>query len=323
MPGTHLTRSGPLLWTNLGIVYVVWGSTYLAIEFMGESMPPLLGSGLRFLVASVLMLIVTLIVRGRAALAAGRRRIASALFLGIIMLSVGIGTVSLAERYVPIGIAAIIIAITPLVIVLLRLLSGDRPRWPTLLGVAVGFAGLAWMLLPGGTQPVSGTQSDVVLWTFLLVCSSTLWATGAWLAQRIPVPADSFAFTTYEMLAAGVVLTSVGLLHGDRLDAEHISARSWAGWIYLVLIGSVLAYAAYTWLISKAPISLVSTYAYVNPLVAVLLGLLVLSQPLTSDVVIGLVVVLGGVVLVISGESTRSADRADAAVRAGSLEDGD
>lgn len=111
------------------------------------------------------------------------------------------------------------------------------------------------------------------------------------------------------MLSGGIALTVVGLIIGERIDLSAISGRSWAGWIFLVTAGSVLAFSSFTWLINNAPISLASTYAYVNPAVAVLLGLLLYNEVLTSDVVIGLTVVLGGVILVVSGESLRKRSR--------------
>ena len=182
----------------------------------------------------------------------------------------------------------------------------DRPARLTLVGVVVGLLGIGWMLLPGGTRPVSGTDGDVVFWSVMVLISSTIWATTSYFSARLPKPADSFALTTYELLSGGVALTAVGLIVGERVNLGEISGRSWAGWIFLVTAGSVLAFTAFTWLINNAPISLASTYAYVNPAVAVLLGVLLYAEVVTSDVVIGLTVVLGGVILVVSGESLRS-----------------
>lgn len=298
--------SGPLLWVNLVIVWIVWGSTYIGILFATETIPPFLAMGSRFLVAFILMAVITGIFRGWSALRVTRRQFASASFMGVALLGVGLGTVGLAQDYVPTGVMALIIAATPLTIVIWRVITGDRPARLTLVGVVVGLIGIGWMLLPGGTRPVSGTDADVVFWSLMILISSTIWATTSFFSARLPKPEDSFALTTYELFSGGVSLMIVGLVIGERIDLSAVSGRSWAGWIFLVTAGSVLAFSSFTWLINNAPISLASTYAYVNPVVAVILGLLLYAEALTSDVFVGLTVVLGGVILVVSGESMRS-----------------
>ena len=305
-PTPSTVRSGPLLWANLVIVWIVWGSTYIGILFATETIPPFVAMGSRFLVAFVIMALITGIFRGWSALLVTRRQFASASFMGVALLGVGLGTVGLAQDYVPTGVMALIIAATPLTIVLLRICTGDRPARLTLVGVVVGLLGIGWMLLPGGTRPVSGTDGDVVFWSVMILISSTIWATTSFFSARLPKPKDSFALTTYELLAGGLALLILSLLVGEQVDVGAITVRSWAGWIFLVTAGSVLAFSSFTWLINNAPISLASTYAYVNPAVAVILGLLLYSEAITSDVVVGLTVVLGGVVLVVSGESLRS-----------------
>jgi len=305
-PAPLTVRSGPLLWFNLIIVWIVWGSTYVGILFATETIPPYVAMGSRFLVAFIIMALITGVFRGWSALRVTRRQFASASFMGVALLGVGLGTVGLAQDYVPTGVMALIIASAALTIVVWRVITGDRPARLTLVGVVVGLMGVGWMLLPGGTRPVSGTDGDVVFWSLLILIASIVWATTSFFSARLPKPADSFALTTYELLSGGIALTVVGLIIGERIDLSAISGRSWAGWIFLVTAGSVLAFTSFTWLINNAPISLASTYAYVNPAVAVLLGLLLYSEVLTSDVVIGLTVVLGGVILVVSGESRRS-----------------
>lgn len=295
--------SGPILWTNLLIVWIVWGSTYMGIRFASETIPPFIMSGSRFLTAFLIMVALTAILRGPKALRVTPREFATSCFLGVALLGVGLGTVGLAQSYVPTGIMALIIASTPLTIVIWRRATGDRPPVLTLIGVFVGLAGIGWMLLPGGTRPVSGTDGDVVFWSVMVLISSTIWATASFFSSRMPRPKDSFALTTYELLSGGVVLLVIGLVLGERANIAEISLRSWGGWLFLVIAGSVVAFSSFTWLINKAPISLASTYAYVNPAVAVVLGLLLYSEAITSDVVVGLTIVLGGVVLVVSGES--------------------
>lgn len=298
--------SGPLLWFNLVVVWIVWGSTYIGILFATESIPPFFAMGTRFIAAFLIMVVLTGMTRGWDALRVTRKEFASASFMGVALLGVGLGTVGLAQDYVPTGVMALIIAATPLTIVLWRIGTGDRPARLTLVGVVIGLLGIGWMLLPGGTRPVSGSDGDVVFWSIMILISSTIWATTSFFSARLPKPKDSFALTTYELLSGGLALLIVSLLVGEEIDFGSITARSWGGWVFLVLAGSVLAFSSFTWLINKAPISLASTYAYVNPAVAVILGVLLYAEVITSDVVIGLTVVLGGVVLVVTGESMRS-----------------
>lgn len=298
--------TGPLLWFNLIVVWIVWGSTYIGILFATESIPPFIAMGTRFLAAFLIMVVLTGVMRGWDALRVTRKEFASASFMGVALLAVGLGTVGLAQDYVPTGVMALIIAATPLTIVLWRIGTGDRPARLTLVGVVVGLLGIGWMLLPGGTRPVSGTDTDVVFWSVLILISSTIWATTSFFSARLPKPRDSFALTTYELLSGGIALTAISVIVGEEIDLGSITARSWAGWAFLVTAGSVLAFTSFTWLINKAPISLASTYAYVNPAVAVILGVLLYAEVITSDVVIGLTVVLGGVILVVTGESVRA-----------------
>jgi len=298
--------AGPLLWFNLIVVWIVWGSTYIGILFATESIPPFFAMGTRFIAAFLIMVVLTGVTRGWDALRVTRKEFASASFMGVALLGVGLGTVGLAQDYVPTGVMALIIAATPLTIVLWRIGTGDRPARLTLVGVVIGLLGIGWMLLPGGTRPVSGTDADVVFWSIMILISSTIWATTSFFSARFPKPKDSFTLTTYELLSGGLALLIVSLLVGEEIDFGSITARSWGGWIFLVLAGSVLAFSSFTWLINNAPISLASTYAYVNPAVAVILGVLLYAEVITSDVVIGLTVVLGGVILVVTGESVRS-----------------
>jgi drug/metabolite transporter (DMT)-like permease len=298
--------AGPLLWFNLIVVWIVWGSTYIGILFATESIPPFFAMGTRFIAAFLIMVVLTGVTRGWDALRVTRKEFASASFMGVALLGVGLGTVGLAQDYVPTGVMALIIAATPLTIVLWRIGTGDRPARLTLVGVVIGLLGIGWMLLPGGTRPVSGTDADVVFWSIMILISSTIWATTSFFSARLPKPKDSFTLTTYELLSGGLALLIVSLLVGEEIDFGSITARSWGGWIFLVLAGSVLAFSSFTWLINNAPISLASTYAYVNPAVAVILGVLLYAEVITSDVVIGLTVVLGGVILVVTGESVRS-----------------
>lgn len=297
-----VARVSPIqIWVPLIALWLIWGSTYLGIALTLESMPPLLSNALRFLAAALILAGALAISKGLRILQVSLPEFAYSILMGCMLLGVGIGTLALAERFVPSGIAALLISIMPLWIVLLRFKSGDRPSTLTLIGVAVGLIGLALMVLPGGTTPRTGTDGDVVLWSCLLLISSFCWAFFSWQSTSYPLPRNSMVTTLYELVGAGAMLLGVGALRGEQIHLAAFTQASWNGWIWLV-IASLIGYSAYSYLIANAPMSLVSTYAYVNPVIAVLLGALIIREPITRDVVLGLTIVLGGVVLVTTGE---------------------
>ena len=286
---SHRARVWVALWT----VYILWGSTYLGIELAVETIPPLFAAAARFLAAALLMLAFTGWRRGRHALRVAPRELASCALVGTLLLGAN-GLLFISERHVAIGVASLIIGSVPLWVVLLRTLTGDRPPLASLAGVFVGFGGLALLVRPSGSAP---------LWSLLLVLSSaSLWATGSFLASRLPMPRDIFAATSYEMAAGGVVLLSIALAT-THPHFSQFSGRSIGGWLYLVSFGSVVGYTAYVWLLDNAPISKVATYAYVNPVVAITLGVIVLHESLTWTIVLGAVLVLACVAVVVRRES--------------------
>jgi drug/metabolite transporter (DMT)-like permease len=292
----------------LAIVYVVWGSTYLAIRINVETLPPLLSAGARFGAAGLVLGVVLLIRRGPRGLRVNRRQLASAALVGVLLLAGGNGLVVVAESgppgsAVPSGIAALLIATVPLIVVVLRGVTGDRPTRATVAGVVVGFAGLVLLVLPtGGTGvvPLGGALT--------VVAAAICWSTGSFLAQKLPMPADPFVATVYEMIAGAAVLLGLGVVRGEprTMDLAAVSTRSWVALAYLVVAGSLIAFTAYVWLLHHAPISLVATYAYVNPVVAVILGALLVAEPVTLQVVLGGAVIVLGVALVVSTERPRA-----------------
>lgn len=296
------SRSGALsIWTPLVLLWVLWGSTYLGIAIVVDSLPPLIATGLR-LIAGALLLATGLAIKfGPQVLRIDRTQLAFTSLLGVGIPGMGLGSLALAERYVPTGISALVVSAIPLWIVLLRLRSGDRPSRATLSGVAVGLIGLVILLVPGGTVPRSGTDTDVLIWTVVLMVGTFSWAYFSTRSAGFPLPGNSLVVATYELLAAGAFQIGLGAILGERLDLGRMLPVTWVAWIGLA-VASAIGYATFTWLLARAPLSLVYTYAYVNPVVAVLLGALVLSESITRDVVWGLVVVLGGVMLVVRGE---------------------
>jgi drug/metabolite transporter (DMT)-like permease len=285
---SHRTR----VWTALGTVYLIWGSTYLGIELAGETIPPLFAVGTRFLAAGLLMAGFTVWRRGAHVLRVTRVQLASCVIVGALLPGAN-AVLFVAERHVPTGVAALIIGAVPLWIVLMRMLTGDRPPRVAIGGVVVGFAGLAILVNPSGGAP---------LWALLLVvCSSLMWAVGSFLSSRLRMPDDVFAATSIEMLVGGAILLPIGLAATNPQPSD-FSARSIFGWFYLVTFGSLVGYTAYVWLLDNAPLGTVATYAYVNPVVAIALGAIVLGESLTWTVAIGAVLVLACVALVVRQE---------------------
>jgi drug/metabolite transporter (DMT)-like permease len=293
---TRVSRQAKI-WIALWTVYILWGSTYLGIELAGETIPPFFGAGVRFLMAGVLMLGIVAWRRGPAVLRLTKAEAASAAVVGVLLPGAN-ALLFLTERQVPIGLASLIIAAIPLWVVLLRLAVRERPDLVSTAGVVLGFFGIALLVKPGGGSGSLG-------YLLITVLASFMWAFGSFLSPRLPLPRDPFAATAYEMLAGGVVLMTVALIaySPDQLNPAHYSARSLFGLAYLVVFGSLIGYSAYVWLLANAPIAQVSTYAYVNPVIAIALGAIVLGESITWRIVGGALLIIAAVAIVVRRES--------------------
>lgn len=299
------TRRAPewQVWTALLIVYFVWGSTYLAISVVDETMPPLLAAGLRHLVAGTILFGILLVTRGTRALRLSRDEWLGAAFVGLALLLGGNGLVVLAETSVPSGLTALIIAIVPLFVVLLRRIFGERVAIGTYAGVALGFAGVAVLVVPHG---IAGTVSTVGM--LLLIGASLSWAVGTFFSKRVSLPRDPLASTGGQMVVGGGSLLIVGLVTGEsgQVQFGSFSTASVVALLYLILFGSVLAYTAYTWLLQNTTVSRVSTYAYVNPLVAIFLGSVLLHESIDVFILVGAAMIVAAVIVVVRTEATRA-----------------
>jgi len=199
-----------------------------------------------------------------------------------------------AERNVPTGLASLIIASVPLWLVVLRLAGHERIPWQALAGVGIGFAGVAVLAQPSGGARWWGIA--------LCVCSALMWSAGSFLSARLPMPANPLAATSFEMLTGGLIMFPFSVFTVHHFSP---STASIAGWIYLVTFGSIVGYTAYVWLLANAPLGLVSTYAYVNPVVAITLGVLFRGEHLTWRLLIGAVIVVVAVATVVRQEPTK------------------
>jgi drug/metabolite transporter (DMT)-like permease len=294
-PG-RLTRHALLVILAMAIVWFLWGSVYVAVRVVVEDAPPILSVGPRYVVAGLALGVIALWRRGLGAFRLSRPELLGCALLALLLPILTNATVVVAvSQGVGAGPAALLSALTPISIAVLRVADGDRPRPATVVGVLVGFAGLGVLLLGG--RSVGGFPMGPSL---LVVLAANFWAIGSFLQLRLRLPRDVFVTAACEMVLGGIALTIIGLASGERISSQW-PAKTWLMMAYLT-VSTMLAFTSYVWLLANARISLVSTHAYVNPVVAVLLAWLLLSEPLTWPIVAGGLVVVAAVVLVIGGE---------------------
>jgi drug/metabolite transporter (DMT)-like permease len=295
---TQPRSSRALIILAFAAVYVLWGSTYLAIRFAIETLPPFLMAATRFLIAGAILFV-------WAAVSGERIRYAlsqwpKALLIGGMLLLGGNGGVTWAEKYIATGLAALLVASEPLWVVILNWgLTSRRPNGKVLLGVFIGLAGVALLVGDGlGKADASSKMSLVSAGVVLLAAFS--WAAGSVYANHRPIKASTSMASGMQMLGGGVLLLVVALATGDvqRLNLATASWLSIGAVCYLIVFGSLVGFTAYSWLLRNVTPARAATYAYVNPVVAVLLGWFLASEPLTIRMLIAAAIIVGSVVLI-------------------------
>ncbi len=284
----------------LGALYLIWGATYLAIRFAIETIPPFLTGSLRFLIAGGFLYVW---MRWRGAVAPTRVHWRSAAIIGGLLLFGGNGGVTWAEQFVPSSLAALMIAMVPLWMVLLNWARGDRVR-PTIsvmLGLILGLIGIA--LLVGFRESESNTNPIGVI---VLLCAALSWAIGSLYSRHAVLPAEPLLATAMEMLAGGVIFLIAGVGAGElgRVHLELLSERSVLALAYLTVFGSLVAFSAYIWLLKATTPARASTYAYVNPVVAVFLGWALAGEPLNLRVIIATAIIVAAVALITTRQTS-------------------
>jgi drug/metabolite transporter (DMT)-like permease len=279
-------------------VYVIWGSTYLAILWAIDTMPPLLMASVRFLVAGGLLFGWALL---RGAPAPARAQWRAAAVAGGLMLAGGNGAVTVAEQWVPSGMAALLVASVPLWLVVLDALFGSRarPSARASVGLLVGFAGVGMLAgAPGLGQGGAGEVFGVVL--VLAGCAS--WAGGSLYLRYIAAPRHPLQWVAMQMITGGALLGLASVVTGDWLGfrPEDVSLRSALSLVYLIVFGALIAYSAYVWLLRVTTPARVGTYAYVNPVIALLLGWWLADEPLTFRSLMAAAIIVGSVVVIVS-----------------------
>ncbi|MGE5224385.1 MAG: EamA family transporter, partial [Omnitrophica WOR_2 bacterium] len=280
---------------------IAWGSTYLAIRFAVATMPPFLMAGVRFLVAGSILFIWRY---SRGDARPSRLEWRSAAIVGFFLLVCGNGGVVWAEQRVVSGIAALMVGSSPLWMVLFDLFrpaknkTHVRPGWMTIAGVIFGFTGIIVLVGPSSLTGITGSVDPVG--AAVLTLSAFFWAIGSLYNRSAKLPASPFLGTGMEMLAGGAGLLVLGTLLGEwgMVKLSAISLSSFLGLIYLIVFGSLIGYASYTWLLRVAPTPLVSTYAYVNPVVAIFMGNLLAHEPLTPRILLAAAIILSAVALI-------------------------
>lgn len=294
------------VWAGIFTLYLVWGSTYLAIRVAVTSLPPFMMAGMRFVTAgAVLVPAVWAWGRGSVRLPS-RREALDAAIVGAFLLIGGMGLVSWAETMVPSGITALLVALMPMWLgIFARLLLGERMARGAVVGTVVGLLGVA--LLVGPTLATGGAEAPGLA---ALLFSPMAWALGSlYAARRAVLPKPALMASGSEMLLGGLLLLVVAALTGEvaGFSPAAVTAEAWLGLFYLITVGSLVGFVTFAWLVGVAPLARVTTYAYVNPMVAVVLGSVILGEPLDPRTVAAAVVIVAGVVLIVS--STRQPAR--------------
>lgn len=285
------------VWLALLALYIVWGSTYLAIRFSVETIPPFLHASLRFLISGLILY--------------SWRRLAGDLppttgnwkataIVGTALLLGGNGLVALAEKTVPSGIAALMISTSPFWLVLFESMrtGGTKPNWQTILGLIIGFSGVFILI---GPAEITGADTSIDrVGAILLLLAPIFWSMGSIYARGADMPRSTLLGTGMEMLTGAVALFIVSVVTGELngFSFAQVSTRSWLGLLYLITFGSLVGFVSYGWLLHNAPVSLTSTYAYVNPVVAVFLGYFLAGETLNGRILIATVIIIGSVILI-------------------------
>ncbi|MGE0159315.1 MAG: EamA family transporter [Gemmatimonadales bacterium] len=307
-PATHASAEPrlPMVLAAFASVYVIWGSTYLAILWVIDSIPPLLMAAGRFLFAGALLYGW---MRLRGAAKPTRVHWRAAAISGPLMLAGGNGAVVVAEQWVPSGVAALLVASVPLWMVILQPLFGPaaKPSRRVQVGLLVGFGGAALL----GGAPSGGSGSHAVLGALLVLCGCASWAAGSLYVRSAPAPKSPLVLVSMQMLTGGLVLGIMSLLFGEpfRFDPSGVSMRSVLALVYLVIFGSLVAYSAYVWLLTVSTPARVGTYAYVNPVIALLLGWALAGEAIGFRSALAATVIVGSVVVIVS-EAKSASERA-------------
>jgi drug/metabolite transporter (DMT)-like permease len=290
-----------LLWTGLLVLYLVWGSTYLGIAVAVKTIPPFFMAAIRFAIAGGILFGWSIAREGRTFAAPSRREWRDSVIVGALLLGTGMGFVSLGEKTVPSGITALLIGMMPVWVAIFgRLFLGERLPRLAMVGIAIGFGGVAIL---AGPSAIGGSGALEPLGLAAIIISPMSWAAGSLFAShRAILPSRPLVATGAQMIAGAAVLVVLGVFHGElgQLHLDAIAPDSIVALVYLTGIGSLLAFTTYGWLLRVAPLPWIATYAYVNPVVAVFLGTVVLGEPIEPRTLVAGAVIVTAVALIVT-----------------------
>lgn len=294
----HSTASAFSVTASLAIIYFVWASTYVGTAFVVEEIDPYTGSGFRFILAGLLLFLFIIITKGPKALLVTKQQVRNAMFIGFILIGLSSPLLGVAAQQISSGLIALLVAMTPIFIAILRFIFGDIPSIKTILGIIIGFTGVIIVL-------VIPTVSNNL---FIIICliSNVVWAIGSFWSQKIELPKSPLTTAAIQTLFGGMCAVLIGALRGERTSSFFSASESetWIAFIYISVMGAI-AYSAYAFLLVNTPISLVATHAFVNPVVAIFLGNLLRNEKISLSIILSGAIVVVGIALVVLGEKKK------------------
>jgi drug/metabolite transporter (DMT)-like permease len=285
------------VWIALLALYIVWGSTYLGIKVAIETIPPFFHAGIRFLISGIILVVWQ---RAAGQQMPTRKQWVSTAIIGTLLLLGGNGLVAWAEQFIPSGVAALIIGSVPMFLVVAEALrpNGIKPNWQAIVGLLIGFAGIFILVGPAEISGSTAKLNSFGVAALLFAC--LFWSIGSIYSKSADLPRSSLMSTGAQMLMGSISLFIISLITGElnHWDPTSVSTRSIYGLLYLIFVGSLIGFASFGWLLQNAPISLVATYAYVNPIVAVLLGNWLAAEPLEPRIWLATAIIIGSVIFI-------------------------
>ena len=294
----HSTASTFSVMVSLGIIYFVWASTYVGTAFVVEEIDPYTGSGFRFMTAGMLIILFVIITKGPRALKINKKQGINAMFIGFILIGLASPLLGVSAQHISSGLIALLVAMTPIFIAILRFIFGDIPSLKTILGIVVGFGGVIIVLV------IPTVENNL----FIIICliSNVIWAIGSFWSQRIELPESPLTTAAIQTFFGGICAILIGIFRGEDTSTFFNASESetWIAFLYISVMGAI-AYSAYAFLLVNTPISLVATHAFVNPIVALFLGNLLRNEKISTSIIVSATVVVCGIALVVLGEKRK------------------
>ena len=294
----HSTASTFSVMVSLGIIYFVWASTYVGTAFVVEEIDPYTGSGFRFMTAGMLIILFVIITKGPRALKINKKQVINAMFIGFILIGLASPLLGVSAQHISSGLIALLVAMTPIFIAILRFIFGDIPSLKTILGIVVGFGGVIIVLV------IPTVENNL----FIIICliSNVIWAIGSFWSQRIELPESPLTTAAIQTFFGGICAILIGIFRGEDTSTFFNASESetWIAFLYISVMGAI-AYSAYAFLLVNTPISLVATHAFVNPIVALFLGNLLRNEKISTSIIVSGTVVVCGIALVVLGEKRK------------------